>query len=163
MSSLGFRRDAPSSPTSHIDDPHAVSFAEAQGFYAGLPSDPVLIYRSEKEEWSPPSVPEAYRRKKQLRPVFNHPIVNVWNNDLGWKVVAVLDARAASQCVSVISSSLLTVPRSDLRASTLYALSQSRLMKKTPKKHPPALSPSGSGSSPTGPLLRLPTKRPRRS
>ena len=103
VSSLGFSHDVPSSTTSHTDDPHAISIAEAQGFYAGLPSDPVLIYRSEKEEWSPPSGPEAYHRKKQLRPVFNHPIVDVWNNDLGWKVVDVLDVRTASQCVSVTS------------------------------------------------------------
>lgn len=118
--SLGFSRDAASSATSLVGDPHAVPIAEAQAFYAGLPSDPRLIYRSEKEEWSPPSGPEAQRRKKQLRAVFNHPIVDVWNNDLGWKVVDVLDARKVSQCVSVISSSFLTVSRFALRQSTLY-------------------------------------------
>ncbi|KAG8825135.1 hypothetical protein FRC17_008818, partial [Serendipita sp. 399] len=93
VSSLGFSCDAlsPSSTTTaaHIDDPHAVSIVESQGFYAGLPSDPVLIYRSDiqTDKWSP-------HRKKQLCPVFNHPIVSGWNDDLGWKVVAVLDARA---------------------------------------------------------------------
>jgi hypothetical protein len=84
--------------SSLLDDPHAVPIAEAQAFYAGLPSEPRLIYRSDKEEWSPPSGPEAYRRKKQLRPVFNHPIVDVWNNDLAWKVVGILDAHKVSQC-----------------------------------------------------------------
>ncbi|KAG8824813.1 hypothetical protein FRC17_009021, partial [Serendipita sp. 399] len=98
-SSLGFSCDALfpfSTTTTHIDDPHAVSIAEAQSFYAGLPSNPVLVYRSDIQtnKWSPPSGPEAHRRKKQLFPVFNHPIVNSWNNDLGWKVVALLDARA---------------------------------------------------------------------
>jgi hypothetical protein len=77
-------------------DPHAVPDEEARDFYAGLPSNPRLIYRSEKEKWSPPTGPEAYRRVMHLVPVFNHPIVDVWNNDLGWKVVEVLDAHKVS-------------------------------------------------------------------
>jgi hypothetical protein len=65
---------------------------EALSYYAGLPSQPVLIYRTGKEQWSAPRGPEAYRRLKELLPVFAHPIARVWNEDLGWKVVSIMDA-----------------------------------------------------------------------
>jgi hypothetical protein len=90
LSSLGFDRDAASSTTSV--DPYAVSMEEALSYYAGLPSQPALIYRTGKEQWSPPRGPEAYRRLKELCEVFAHPIVKVWNDELGWKVVSIMDA-----------------------------------------------------------------------
>ena len=65
------------SATSYSPDPHAVSKAEAQSYYAGIPSEPTLIYRTGKEQWSPPSGPEAQRRLKELREVFDHPITKV--------------------------------------------------------------------------------------
>ena len=33
---------------------------------------------------------------KELCEVFTHPIAKVWNHDLGWKVVEVMDAHAVS-------------------------------------------------------------------
>jgi hypothetical protein len=96
LSSPGFGGDAASGATSYIPDPHAVSKAEAQSYYAGLPSEPVLLYRTGKEQWSPPRGPEAQRRLKELCEVFTHPIANLWNDDLGWKVVAVMDAHVVS-------------------------------------------------------------------
>ncbi|KAH9937953.1 hypothetical protein B0H21DRAFT_758006 [Amylocystis lapponica] len=92
FSSLGFGSDITSSPTSHIADAHAVSMEEARSYYAGLPSWPTLLYRTGKA-WSPPSGPEAYRRLKELRPVFDHPIVDIWDTQLSMEVVALLDAR----------------------------------------------------------------------
>ena len=92
FSSLGFGRDAASSPTSYTADPHAVSMEEALSYYAGLPSQPALIYRTGKEQWSAPKGPEAYRRLKELLQVFAHPIARVWNEELGWKVVSIMDA-----------------------------------------------------------------------
>jgi hypothetical protein len=86
FSSLGLGGDAASIATSYALDAHAVSKAEAQSYYAGLHSEPTLLYRTGKE-WSSPSGPEAQRRLKELREVFNHPITKVWNHDLGWKVV----------------------------------------------------------------------------
>ncbi|KAG8731259.1 hypothetical protein FRC11_004642 [Ceratobasidium sp. 423] len=80
----------PASTTSFEPDPHAVSQAEALSYYAGLPSEPLLIYRTGKP-WSPPRGPEAQRRTKELRPVFNHPIVDLWRAGLGDKVVEVMD------------------------------------------------------------------------
>ena len=49
-----------------------------------------------KEQWFPPRGPEAQRRLKELREVFTHPIAKVWNHDLGWKVVGVMDAHMVS-------------------------------------------------------------------
>ena len=65
---------------------------ETLSYYVGLPSQPALIYRTGKEQWAPPKGPEAYRRLKELCEVFAHPIVEVWNNELGWKVVSIMDA-----------------------------------------------------------------------
>jgi hypothetical protein len=93
---LGFGGNAASSATSHTHDPHAVSKAEAQSYYAGLPSEPTLLYRTGKEQWSPPRGPEAQRRLKELCEVFTHPIAKVWNDDLGWKVVKVMDTHTVS-------------------------------------------------------------------
>ncbi|KAF8879528.1 hypothetical protein CPB84DRAFT_292048 [Gymnopilus junonius] len=90
-SSPGFACDVASSTTSITSDPHAISLAEAQSYYAGLHSEPILLYRTGKEQWSPPRGPEAQRRLKELREVFNHPIAKVWNDDVGWKVVAIMD------------------------------------------------------------------------
>jgi len=92
FSSLGFGGDAVSSATAYTPDPHAVSKAEALSYYAGIHSEPTLLYRTGKEQWSLPRGPEAQRRLKELREVFTHPITKVWNHDLGWRVVEVLDA-----------------------------------------------------------------------
>jgi hypothetical protein len=93
--SLGLGGGAASSATSYTPDARAVSTVEAQSYYAGLHSEPTLLYRTGKE-WSPPRGPEAQRRLKELREVFNHPITKVWNHDLGWRVVKVMDAHTVS-------------------------------------------------------------------
>ena len=85
------------SDTTFEADPHAVSMQEALSYYAGLPSEPILIYRTGKP-WYPPEGPEAYRRTKELRPVFNHPIVDLWSNGLSDEVIKVLDTHAVSYC-----------------------------------------------------------------
>jgi len=92
LSDYSSRSEAVSSATSYAPDPYAVSKAEADSYYAGLPSEPTLIYRTGEEKWTPPTGPEAQRRRKELRPVFGHGINKVWNNDLGWKVVDIMDA-----------------------------------------------------------------------
>jgi len=97
-SSLGVGGDAAPSATatSCTADPHAVSKAEALSYYGGLSSKTTLLYRTGKEQWSPPSGLEAQCCLKELREVFTHPITKVWNDDLGWKVVEVLDAHMVS-------------------------------------------------------------------
>lgn len=94
--SSGFGGNAASNATSYSPDPHAVSEAEAQSYYAGLPSEPTLVYRTGKEKWSPPRGPEAQCRLKELREVFDHPITNAWHHDLAWKVVHVMDDHKVS-------------------------------------------------------------------
>ena len=94
--SLNFGDDATSDATSYVHDQHAVSQAEAQLYYAGLPSGPRLLYSTGKEQWSPPKGPEAQRRLKELCEVLTHPIAKVWDHDLGWKVVNVMDAHMVS-------------------------------------------------------------------
>ncbi|KAI0672614.1 hypothetical protein C8Q78DRAFT_1020432 [Trametes maxima] len=92
FSMLSLGRDAPTSATSleADSDPRAVSQVEALSYYAGLPSEPRLIYRTGKP-WVPPSGPEAQRRTKELRPVFNHSIVGLWSNGLAFEVVALME------------------------------------------------------------------------
>lgn len=87
FTSLGFGGDDACNATSYSPDPHTVSKAEAQSYSAGLPSEPALVYRTGKDQWSPPSGPEAQRHLKELREGFDHPITRVWHRDLAWKVV----------------------------------------------------------------------------
>ena len=54
----------------------------------------------------PPSGLEAYRRLKELREVFDHPIANVWHQKLAWKVFLVMDHKV-NYYPSYKSSSLL--------------------------------------------------------
>jgi hypothetical protein len=96
FSSLGLGGPTPSSAPSHTADALTVSNAEALVYYSGLPSHPRLIYRTGKK-WTPPSGPEAQRRKKQLCPVFGHPIAEPWNSrDLSFRVVQLLDDHKVS-------------------------------------------------------------------
>lgn len=95
FSSLGLGGNAPSSASSYEDDPHAVSQVEAISYYAGLPSEPTLVYRTGKP-WSSPSGPEAQRRIKELRPVFEHRVVALWTNGLSDEVVEILDFHKVS-------------------------------------------------------------------
>ncbi|KAH8831698.1 hypothetical protein DL96DRAFT_844183 [Flagelloscypha sp. PMI_526] len=74
----------------HASDPHAVSMDEAHTYYAGLPSRPTLLYRT-GEPWLPPCGPGAFTPHKELYPVFNHPIVDIWNNQLSSELIALLD------------------------------------------------------------------------
>ncbi len=96
FSFLGLGGNAVSSATSYTPDACAVSKVEAQSYYAGLHSEPTLLYRTGKEKWSSPGGPEAQRRLKELHEVFNHPITKVWNHDLGWRVVEVMDTHKVS-------------------------------------------------------------------
>lgn len=88
--SLGFVGNDRSSATSFTPDPHAVSQAEAEAHYTGLASEPRLVNRT-GAPWSPPSGPEAQRRRKELREVYNNPLVDLWNDGLAWKVVDVYE------------------------------------------------------------------------
>lgn len=97
FSSLGLGSNAaPSSVSSFEPSPYIISQIEALSYYAGLPSEPRLIYRTGKP-WFPPRGPEAQPRKKELRPVFGHPIVDLWHNGLSDEVVKIMDTHKASR------------------------------------------------------------------
>lgn len=71
--------------------PWFVSRMEAMKYYAGLPSNPKLVYRTGPTRWGYPTGPEAYTVYKELRPVFGHNICTAWK-DLGPKVCEALDS-----------------------------------------------------------------------
>ena len=76
-----------------VSSPYSVSEMEAVMYYAGLPSSPLLVYRTgaERRPWSRPTGRWACIVPKELRPVFSHKIVTIWG-DLGPKVCSCLDS-----------------------------------------------------------------------
>ena len=72
--------------TSSSSSPYTVSELEAKSYYAGLPSNPVLVYRTSTTPWRQPTGPEAYRELKRLHPPLSgHKFAGVWK-ELGRKV-----------------------------------------------------------------------------
>ncbi|THU84852.1 hypothetical protein K435DRAFT_397583 [Dendrothele bispora CBS 962.96] len=67
-----------------------MSMTEAAFYYAGLPSAPILIARTSTTPWKAPTGPEAYLRRKELRPVGRHALVEVWEDNLAFKIHALL-------------------------------------------------------------------------
>ncbi|KAH9981982.1 hypothetical protein BJV74DRAFT_895767 [Russula compacta] len=63
---------------------------EAKCFYFGLPSKPVLVYRT-GTPFKRPTGPEAYHVRREVRPVFDHPIADAWD-ELGPLVPDYLDS-----------------------------------------------------------------------
>jgi hypothetical protein len=70
-----------------------VSVTEAQFYYAGLPSHPLLIARSSSPTtpWMERG-PEAYPQRKELKVVGNHALNNIWENTLAPLVLALLES-----------------------------------------------------------------------
>ncbi|RPD77930.1 hypothetical protein L226DRAFT_551669 [Lentinus tigrinus ALCF2SS1-7] len=62
-------------------------------YYAGLPSQPVLVART-GPPWFPPTGPEAYTVQKELRSFGDHRIRTVWETELAPKVIDLLDSKA---------------------------------------------------------------------
>ena len=61
-------------------------------YYAGLPSGPKLVARTGTTPWKAPDGPEAYRKIKELRPVGNHALKGVWEDNLAIKLHVLLDS-----------------------------------------------------------------------
>ncbi|KAK7047555.1 hypothetical protein VNI00_006323 [Paramarasmius palmivorus] len=66
-----------------------LSKLEATHYYTGLPSTPILIARTSNTSWKKPTSPED---DKELRPVGNHAIKNIWESNLAHKVHACLNS-----------------------------------------------------------------------
>lgn len=63
---------------------------EAQSFYYGLPSNPVLVFQT-GTPWKKPTGPGAYTVPKEVRPVFDDQIATVWD-EMGTQVFEYLDS-----------------------------------------------------------------------
>ena len=85
---------------------------EAQLYYAGLPSRPILIARSSITPWTPPPSLEAYAELKELRPVGQHPISAIWERDLAPEVHAYL----ADQMVQWTSADIVRIGQASKRS-----------------------------------------------
>ncbi|KAH8111889.1 hypothetical protein DFH11DRAFT_1512491 [Phellopilus nigrolimitatus] len=72
--------------------PSPPSPLEVKFYYAGLPSSPLLVARTCTTPWEAPRGPEAYRVLKEVRPVGNHPLADVWEDNLALKLHALLDS-----------------------------------------------------------------------
>ncbi|KAG8906989.1 hypothetical protein FRB99_005631 [Tulasnella sp. 403] len=70
--------------------PPPLSNKEATFYYAGIPSGPRLVARSGTTKWKPPTGWDEYR--KELRPVGNHPLKEVWEGNLALKLHTLLDS-----------------------------------------------------------------------
>lgn len=66
---------------------------ETDLYYYGLPSKPKLVARTGTTPWEAPTGPGAYYRVKELRPVGNHPLRDVWEDNLAFKLHALLDSK----------------------------------------------------------------------
>jgi hypothetical protein len=71
--------------------PGSPSNDEAIFYYAGLPSRPRLVARTGTIPWYPPTGPEAYPRRRELRTVGKHKLKDVWEDNLAPKIHAALD------------------------------------------------------------------------
>ncbi|KAK0218117.1 hypothetical protein IW262DRAFT_1117502 [Armillaria fumosa] len=72
--------------------PSPPSEKETKFYYSGLPSGPLLVARTVTTPWKAPTGPEAYRRIRDLRPVGNHALKEVWEGNLALKLHALLDS-----------------------------------------------------------------------
>ena len=59
----------------------------------GLHSKPVLVARTGTDTWEPPTGPEAYLRRKELRTVGNHPLKAVWEDNLALQIHNILESK----------------------------------------------------------------------
>ncbi|KAG0123145.1 hypothetical protein HOY82DRAFT_511576 [Tuber indicum] len=73
--------------------PHVPSDLEAKNYYYGLYSRPVLVARTGTDIWECPTGPEAYLHPKQLRPIGNHPLKDVWEDHLAAQVHKILNSK----------------------------------------------------------------------
>lgn len=84
--------DIPPPQSSVLTLPSHLSEKEAIFYYSGLPSGPTLVARTGIIPWKEPRGPEAYRKLRDLRTVGNHAIKEVWEDNLAFKIHALLDS-----------------------------------------------------------------------
>ena len=72
--------------------PCLVTEEVAAGYYKGLPSRPRLVATTRPGPFETPAGPEAYTVPKELRVLGNHPLANIWEDDLAFKLHHVLNS-----------------------------------------------------------------------
>ncbi|KAF8994469.1 hypothetical protein BDQ17DRAFT_1366837 [Cyathus striatus] len=65
---------------------------ERRDYYYGLPSCPILVFRT-GAPWKKPTGPEAYSIPKAIKPVFDNKFADVWE-DMGTRIYKYLDSVA---------------------------------------------------------------------
>ncbi|KAH8987390.1 hypothetical protein EDB86DRAFT_3065748 [Lactarius hatsudake] len=95
MTSISWSSSAITMKTPQTDSPRVFSECsdseyEANTFYYGLPSKPVLVLQT-GAPWKKPTGPEAYSVPKEIRPVFDDQIAAVWD-EMGTQVFEYLDS-----------------------------------------------------------------------
>lgn len=65
---------------------------EARSYYAGLPSSPVLVAPTGSIPWKKPTGRWAYDVIRELRPVGDHALKEVWEGNLALKLHDLLDS-----------------------------------------------------------------------
>ncbi|KAK7030280.1 hypothetical protein VNI00_014297 [Paramarasmius palmivorus] len=70
-----------------------LSKQEAEFYYRGLSSSPVLVARTSTAPFTVPKGFDAYGKRKELRPVGDHPLKEVWEDNLARKVYTYLDSK----------------------------------------------------------------------
>ena len=76
--------------------PSPPSESEAIAYYIGLPSRPALVARTGAIPWKEPTGRWGYRERsliKELHPVGNHTITEVWEDNLALKIHTLLDSK----------------------------------------------------------------------
>ncbi|CUS13998.1 unnamed protein product [Tuber aestivum] len=71
-----------------------ISSIEANLYYYGLYSRPILVARTSTTLWKPPVCPPGYPSAKWLRTVGNHPLGNIWEGNLAPQIHKILESRA---------------------------------------------------------------------
>ncbi|KAE9384186.1 hypothetical protein BT96DRAFT_929422 [Gymnopus androsaceus JB14] len=71
--------------------PSPPSEKEARLYYFGLPSRLILVARTGNTPWEAPTGPDEYCEPKELRPIGEHAIEEVWEDDLALKLHTLLE------------------------------------------------------------------------
>jgi len=71
----------------------SISDLEAKHYYHGLCPKSVLVARTGKDTWEPPTGPEAYLPCKELRPPGYHPLNQAFGGPFGCKIEEFLDSK----------------------------------------------------------------------
>ncbi|CUS13210.1 unnamed protein product [Tuber aestivum] len=73
--------------------PSPISSQEANHYYHGLYSRPVLVARTGTNLWKPPVSPPGYFLRKVLLSVGNHPLTELWEANLALQIHKILDSK----------------------------------------------------------------------